>query len=58
MVAGVPDKVRDALLQMVLYPRRMGEPREVGALACSIVENAYLNAECIRLDAGARMAAR
>jgi len=58
MVAGVPDKVRESLLQMILYPRRMGTPREAGALACAIVETPYLNAECIRLDAGARMAAR
>jgi NAD(P)-dependent dehydrogenase (short-subunit alcohol dehydrogenase family) len=58
MVAGVPDKVRESLLQMMLYPRRMGEPREAGALICSIVEIPYLNAECIRLDAGTRMAAK
>jgi NAD(P)-dependent dehydrogenase (short-subunit alcohol dehydrogenase family) len=58
MLAGVPDKVRESLLKMVLYPRRMGEPWEAGATVCSIVEIPYLNAECIRLDAGARMAAR
>jgi 3-hydroxyacyl-CoA dehydrogenase/3-hydroxy-2-methylbutyryl-CoA dehydrogenase len=58
MVAGVPDKLREALLRMVLYPRRMGEPAEAGAMVCAIVEIPYLNAECIRLDAGARMAAR
>jgi 3-hydroxyacyl-CoA dehydrogenase / 3-hydroxy-2-methylbutyryl-CoA dehydrogenase len=58
MVAGVPDKVREALLGMTLYPRRMGDPREAGALVCSIVEIPYLNAECIRLDGGARMAAK
>ncbi|HTP99547.1 MAG TPA: SDR family NAD(P)-dependent oxidoreductase [Casimicrobiaceae bacterium] len=58
MVAGVPDKVRESLLKMVLYPRRMGEPQEAGAMVCAIVEIPYLNAECIRLDGGARMAAR
>lgn len=58
MVAGVPDKVRESLTQMILYPRRMGEPAEAGAAVCAIVEIPYFNAECIRLDAGARMAAR
>ena len=58
MVAGVPDKVRESLLKMMLYPRRMGAPWEAGALICSIVEIPYLNAECIRLDAGTRMAAK
>jgi NAD(P)-dependent dehydrogenase (short-subunit alcohol dehydrogenase family) len=58
MVSGVPDKVRESLLKMMLYPRRMGEAWEAAALVCAIVEIPYLNAECIRLDAGARMAAR
>ena len=58
MVAGAPEKVRESLLRMLLYPRRMGAPWEAAALICTIVEVPYLNAECIRLDGGARMAAK
>jgi len=55
MVAGIPDKMREGLSKMALFPKRMGEPREIGALFCSIVEIPYLNAECISIDGGARM---
>jgi NAD(P)-dependent dehydrogenase (short-subunit alcohol dehydrogenase family) len=53
-----PEKVREALLTQVQFPRRFGRPEEVAHLARSIVENAYLNGECIRIDGGLRMPAR
>jgi NAD(P)-dependent dehydrogenase (short-subunit alcohol dehydrogenase family) len=55
MVAGLPEKALEGLRKLALFPKRMGEPREIGALFCSIVEIAYLNAECISIDGGARM---
>jgi NAD(P)-dependent dehydrogenase (short-subunit alcohol dehydrogenase family) len=59
LVAGLPKKVAQAIVErMVLFPRRMGEPRELAHLVRSIVENAYLNATCLHIDAGARMSAR
>ncbi|BAI96223.1 3-hydroxyacyl-CoA dehydrogenase [Sphingobium sp. TA15] len=59
MVAGLPDKVRDALVQkMILFPNRMGTGAEFGALVQHIIENSYLNATSIDLDAGARMTNR
>ncbi|MET0473072.1 MAG: SDR family NAD(P)-dependent oxidoreductase [Mycobacterium sp.] len=58
MVAGMTDKVQDSLLEMILEPRRMGAPDEFAALVEHIVANPYLNAECIRLDAGMRMTPR
>lgn len=59
MVAGIPDKVVDAMVQkMMLYPNRMGTGAEFGHLVQHIVENTYLNATSIDLDAGARMANR
>lgn len=37
------------------FPRRLGLPAEYGRLVRAIAENAYLNAELIRLDGGLRM---
>jgi 3-hydroxyacyl-CoA dehydrogenase/3-hydroxy-2-methylbutyryl-CoA dehydrogenase len=39
----------------VLYPQRLGDPDEIAHLAQMMVENDYLNGECIRLDGGIRM---
>jgi len=59
MVAGLPEKVSKAIIdRMVLFPHRMGQPDEFAHLVSTIVENAYLNATTISLDAGARMTAR
>lgn len=56
MLAGLPEKVLAGLRRIPLFPKRMGDPSEVGALVCGIVEIPYLNADCISIDAGARMA--
>ena len=37
------------------YPKRLGEPSEFAKLVAHIIENAYLNAEVIRLDGAIRM---
>ncbi len=55
MIAGLPGAVRERLLDMVLEPRRMGDPAEFAALVEHIVANRYLNAETIRIDGGIRM---
>lgn len=46
------------LSDSVLNPKRLGRPDEVAHLAQFIVENDYLNGECIRLDGGIRMQPR
>ena len=56
MMAGAPDQVRDPLINMVQYPKRLGLPPEFALLSQQIVENPYLNGETIRLDGGIRMA--
>jgi len=43
------------LASQVLYPRRLGRADEIAHLAQAIVENDYLNGECIRMDGGIRM---
>jgi 3-hydroxyacyl-CoA dehydrogenase / 3-hydroxy-2-methylbutyryl-CoA dehydrogenase len=59
MVAGLPQKVAQAIVdRMILFPRRMGSPAELALLVRSVVENAYINATCLHIDAGARMSAR
>lgn len=58
MLSGMPDKVRASLIEMTLEPRRLGAPAEFAALVRHVVENRYLNAECIRLDAATRLGAR
>ena len=56
MMAGAPDRVRDPLIEMVQFPKRLGNAVEFALLARQIIENPYLNGETIRLDAGIRMA--
>lgn len=59
MVAGIPKKVSEAIVnKMILFPRRMGAPEEVAQLVRSIIENPYINATCVHIDAGARMGTR
>mgnify|MGYP001394483091 FL=1 len=59
MVAGLPKKVAQAIVdRMILFPHRMGSPAELAQLVRSVIENAYINATCLHIDAGARMSAR
>ena len=58
MMAMMPPQVQDALAAQVPFPKRLGTAEEYARLAIFIVENAYLNAESIRLDGGIRMAPR
>ena len=48
----------ESLSDSVLNPKRLGRPEEVAHLAQFMVENDYLNGECIRLDGGIRMQPR
>ncbi len=58
MMAGAPDRVRDPLIEMTQFPKRLGNAVEYAQLARQIIENSYLNGETIRLDGGIRMAPR
>lgn len=58
MLGGLPDKAKESLISMLLYPKRMGRSREFAGLAAHIVENAMLNGRTIRLDGGTTMQAR
>jgi NAD(P)-dependent dehydrogenase (short-subunit alcohol dehydrogenase family) len=58
MVAGLDEKVLDSLKEQMEAPRRLGDMREFAHCCAFIVENAYVNAETIRLDGAARLRAR
>ena len=58
MMAGMTDEVRDPLIAMVQFPKRLGDPDEYGRLVEHIISNGYLNGETIRLDAAIRMPPR
>jgi NAD(P)-dependent dehydrogenase (short-subunit alcohol dehydrogenase family) len=58
LFAALPPEVVDALAKSVLYPKRLGTPAEIAHLAVCIVENDYINGECIRIDGGIRMQPR
>jgi NAD(P)-dependent dehydrogenase (short-subunit alcohol dehydrogenase family) len=48
----------ESLSQSVLYPKRLGRPEEIAQLAAAIIDNDYINGECIRMDGGIRMQPR
>jgi NAD(P)-dependent dehydrogenase (short-subunit alcohol dehydrogenase family) len=58
MLAGLPDKVKESLYKMTLFPKRLGKSIEFARLVSHIIENPMLNGEVIRLDGGMRMGAR
>jgi NAD(P)-dependent dehydrogenase (short-subunit alcohol dehydrogenase family) len=55
MLGALPEDKRAALAADVVFPKRLGNPAEYGAMVAAIVENGYLNAETIRLDGALRM---
>jgi NAD(P)-dependent dehydrogenase (short-subunit alcohol dehydrogenase family) len=58
MMEGLPKNVQDALGTQVPFPSRLGRPDEYAQLVHSIVINAMLNGETIRLDGAIRMPPR
>jgi 3-hydroxyacyl-CoA dehydrogenase / 3-hydroxy-2-methylbutyryl-CoA dehydrogenase len=58
LLGSLPPEVLDALARSVLYPKRLGKPGEIAQLVVAIVENDYINGECIRVDGGIRMQPR
>jgi NAD(P)-dependent dehydrogenase (short-subunit alcohol dehydrogenase family) len=58
MFASLSRDAQDSLGKQVPFPSRFGRPDEFAQLVQSIIENAMLNAEVIRLDGAIRMAPR
>ena len=51
----MPPEVKQNLAAHLQFPQRFGTPAEYADLVAFMVSNDYINAECVRLDAGARM---
>ncbi|WP_317931978.1 SDR family NAD(P)-dependent oxidoreductase [Halioxenophilus sp. WMMB6] len=51
----IEESYYNALVESTVYPRRLGKPEEIALLSAHIVENDYINGECIRMDAAVRM---
>jgi len=58
MAAQMDEKIMTALKEQIEAPKRLGDMREFAHCCAFIIENAYLNAETIRLDAASRLRAR
>jgi len=58
MMHAGPSHVRQALLSSVPFPNRVGDPDEYAHLVEFLLTNAYMNGECVRVDAAARMTPR
>ncbi len=57
LLASAPDEVRDPLIAITQFPKRLGKPEEFAEQVTHIVTCSYLNGETIRLDSGIRMPA-
>lgn len=55
MLAGVPDDYRQRLVDLHVFPRRLGRADELAALVRTFMEVTLLNGEVVRLDAAARL---
>jgi NAD(P)-dependent dehydrogenase (short-subunit alcohol dehydrogenase family) len=49
------DQFKERLAVAVLFPKRLGYADEFASMAVELLSNSYMNAECVRLDAGIRM---
>ena len=58
MVKSLDPKVVDALMTQVEAPRRLGDMNEFAHCCAFIIENAYMNADTVRLDAASRLKAK
>ena len=58
MIAGLSEKVKEALLKLMLFPKRLGKPSDFAQLVKHIIENPMLNGETIRLDGAVRITAK
>jgi len=54
----LPPEVKQALQAHTVFPARFGRPEEYASLVIELARNAYINAESIRIDSGARMPPR
>ena len=55
MMALLPEEKQDALGNLALTPKRLGDPREFAEFVSHILESTYLNGTVLRIDGGIRL---
>ncbi|MBP2367803.1 SDR family NAD(P)-dependent oxidoreductase [Pseudonocardia parietis] len=55
MLAGADEKRRAALMDLHVFPKRLGRPADFADLVATFMENELLNGEVVRLDAATRL---
>lgn len=55
MLAGIDEKRRAALIDLNLFPKRLGRPDDFAALVKTFIEVTLLNGDVVRLDAATRL---
>lgn len=58
LTTGLPDSLQAQLVSSTVFPKRLGDPAEFAHMAAAVIENEMINAEVIRVDAGARLTSR
>ncbi|MDL9938093.1 SDR family oxidoreductase [Gordonia sp. ABSL1-1] len=58
MLARLRTDIREGLAASVPFPKRLGLPEDYAGMALTLLQNAYVNGETIRLDGSIRMAPR
>jgi 3-hydroxyacyl-CoA dehydrogenase/3-hydroxy-2-methylbutyryl-CoA dehydrogenase len=58
MLAGVDDRRRQGLIDLHVFPKRLGRAEEFGRLVRSFMEITLLNGDIVRLDAATRLPPR
>lgn len=51
----IEESYYNSLVASTVFPKRLGKTSEIADLSLHIVENDYINGECIRMDAAIRM---
>ncbi len=54
LIGGIPEPVKAQIEAQLEFPKRAGKPDEFAFTVEHLIENPYINAEVIRLDAGTR----
>jgi 3-hydroxyacyl-CoA dehydrogenase/3-hydroxy-2-methylbutyryl-CoA dehydrogenase len=58
MLAGVDDRRRQALIDLHVFPHRLGRPSDFAALVRTFMEVTLMNGDVVRLDAATRLPQR
>jgi 3-hydroxyacyl-CoA dehydrogenase/3-hydroxy-2-methylbutyryl-CoA dehydrogenase len=58
MLAGVDERRRAALIDIHVFPKRLGTAEDFAAVVRTFMETTMLNGEVVRLDAATRLGPR